>query len=241
MKQFVAFSGGVESTTCCLLFGHKAKAIFADAGWEHAVMYDRITEVESVIKAKRPGFEVIRVRAENVEGTGTNSLPDYIRHRKYYPSPLARFCTRLFKIEPIDKFLSSQGECELMIGLNYDERDSREGNHGLLSNVTYSYPLIDLKLTRADCIRILKEHNLMPDFPPYMSRGGCVGCFFKKKRELASLAIEAPEEMSQVVEIEKAIQDKRGGVLSPAFVDQRHGAVCQGSRGDSKASTETVR
>lgn len=35
MNKYISFSGGVESTTMCILYGHKADAIFADAGWEH--------------------------------------------------------------------------------------------------------------------------------------------------------------------------------------------------------------
>jgi hypothetical protein len=35
MKKFIAFSGGVESTTMSLMFGHDAQPIFADTGFEH--------------------------------------------------------------------------------------------------------------------------------------------------------------------------------------------------------------
>ncbi len=207
--KFISFSGGVESSTLCLLFGHVAQGIFADPGWEHALMYQRIDDVEKAIQSRHPEFKVNRVRAENVRSTGTNTLPDYIRHSKFMPAPNARFCTIEFKIKPIDKFLASAGECELMIGLNYDEREQREGNHGLQSNVAYSYPLIDLKMTRADCLAVLKEHNLEPHFPSYMSRGGCIGCFFKRKKEYAAMAIESPEEAYAVAELEEAMQDKR--------------------------------
>lgn len=209
-ELWASFSGGVESTTLCLLFGHRCRGVFADAGWEHAVMYERITHVEETIRRRHPTFCIERVRAENADGTGTNNLLDYIRLRKFYPSALARYCTRIFKIEPIDRFLSSRGKVELMIGLNYEERDSREGNHGLLANVTYSYPLIDMKLTREACIAILKEHDLEPRFPPYMARGGCVGCHFKRKSEYAAMAVHSPAEFDQVADVEEAIQDRRG-------------------------------
>ena len=210
MEPWVSFSGGVESSTLCLLFGHRANGIFADAGWEHAVMYDRLRLVEDTIRQQHPQFQIVRVRAENVEGTGTSTLPEYIRHRRFYPSPWARFCTRLFKIEPIDRFLSSLGSVELMIGLNWDERDNRDGNHGLQANVTYSYPLVDLRMTRADCLAVLREHNLEPQLPPYMTRGGCIGCPFKRKSEYADLAVLNPAEMQEVIELEEAIQDRRG-------------------------------
>lgn len=167
MKKFIAFSGGVESSAMCILFGKEATPIFADTKFEHKEMYERIGLVEKVLKIIHgEDFEIIRV-CNAKEG-----LPEYIRRHKFYPSPVARFCTRVFKIEPIDKFLSKQGDCELLIGLNADEADDREGNYGLCKNVTYTYPLIDLGMSRRDCEVLLMEHGLMPEFPSYMKRGG---------------------------------------------------------------------
>jgi len=202
-KSFIAFSGGVESTTLALMFGHRATPVFTDTGWEHPEMYDRIDRVEEVLRGIHGDeFRVMRLTADE-------SLPDYIRRSKYFPSPMARFCTRMFKIEPMDAFLSERGECELMIGLNANEAD-RRGNHGLRENVTYSYPLIDLGVTREDCIGVLKEYDLEPRLPIYMKRGGCVGCFFKSKQEFRAMVHLAREQIEGVAELEQAIQDKRG-------------------------------
>ena len=59
-NSFIAFSGGVESTTLCLLFGGKAKAIFADTGDEHEEMYERIeyltNRLRAIYTSKRPGL-----------------------------------------------------------------------------------------------------------------------------------------------------------------------------------------
>ena len=46
MKQFISFSGGVESTTMCVLFGSRGDAIFADTGFEHSILYEHIDKVE---------------------------------------------------------------------------------------------------------------------------------------------------------------------------------------------------
>ena len=132
--RFIAFSGGVESTTMSLIYGGKANAIFSDTGFEHAALYDWIEKVESRIQQVHPDFKVIRISADM-------TLPAYIKKHKFFPSPMARYCTRIFKIEPIDKFLKEQGECELFIGLNAEETN-RTGNHGLVSTVNYRYPLI---------------------------------------------------------------------------------------------------
>jgi len=204
MKRFISFSGGVESSAMCILFGGKSDAIFADAGWEHKPIYDRIELMEKkVSEFHGRDFKIHKVRSQKY-----GKLVDYIRKQKFYPSPRMRYCTRIFKIEPIDKFLSQFDEVEIMIGLNYDERD-RTGNHGLAKNVTYSYPLIDAKITRDGCKAILKKAELLPKFPPYMQRGGCVGCFYKSIKEFYAMAQLSPDEFDEVVDIEKGIQDER--------------------------------
>lgn len=196
-RRFIAYSGGVESTTMVLMFGHMATPLFADTGWEHKPLYEWLEKVEAVT-----GVKIERVQR-------SETLPNYIKRSRYFPSPMARFCTRMFKIEPMDEYLSRYVPCELMIGLNYDERDMREGNHEMQPGVIYSYPLVDLKITRSMCEAVLNERGLHPKFPGYMRRGGCKGCFYKSKKEYYRMAKEAPEEAYSVADLEDAIQDGR--------------------------------
>jgi 3'-phosphoadenosine 5'-phosphosulfate sulfotransferase (PAPS reductase)/FAD synthetase len=211
MKRFIAFSGGVESTTMCLLYGKGATAIFADTGSEHSAMYKRIDLVEAKLKEMHGSdFSIIRIKPQvKVKGEIVETLTEYIEQSRFFPSASDRFCTGKFKIDPIDKYLKLQGECELMIGLNADETD-REGNHGLVSTVLYSYPLIDAGLSRADCVELLELNGLKPDFPAYMRRGGCVFCPFKSKKEYKAMVHLSLPEISMVAELEKKIQDTRG-------------------------------
>ena len=123
MKSFISFSGGVESSTMCVLFGNKADAIFADTGFEHQQIYDRIEIVEKwVQKFHRPDFKIYKVKNEK-DGT----LPEYILKSHFYPNFKTRYCTRMFKIEPINKYLKqfeNEG-VEVMIGLNADKVGQR--------------------------------------------------------------------------------------------------------------------
>ena len=57
---YLAFSGGVESTTMALLFGHKAQCVFTDTGAEHAEMYQRLNDVETKLK-KVHGLSLIHI------------------------------------------------------------------------------------------------------------------------------------------------------------------------------------
>lgn len=203
-KRFISFSGGVESSTLTLIYGAVAKPIFADTGAEHEELYERLEKFEAKMKEIHgKDFEIIRVSREG------ETLKDYIKKEHFFPNHGARFCTRMFKIEPIDKFLAKQGECELMIGLNANEASDRTGNYGLKQNVNYSYPLIDNGLSREACKILLKRVDLEPAFPPYMRRGGCDICFYKSKPEWKALILLNENKAWELAEFEESVQDKR--------------------------------
>jgi 3'-phosphoadenosine 5'-phosphosulfate sulfotransferase (PAPS reductase)/FAD synthetase len=211
MQKYISFSGGVESTAMCLLYGKGATAIFADTGAEHKKMYERLDYIEQMLKVYHNGdFEVIRIKA-NVKSKGiyVDSLTDYIKRMNYFPSPRFRFCTGKFKIEPIDNFLSDKGEVQLMIGLNYDEKDSRVGNYLKGKNIEYKYPLVDDKHDRDYCQDLLEHYGLEPNFPAYMERGGCKYCPFKSKKEYRAMVHLAIDEIEEVSDLEESIQDNR--------------------------------
>jgi 3'-phosphoadenosine 5'-phosphosulfate sulfotransferase (PAPS reductase)/FAD synthetase len=211
-NKFISFSGGVESTTMCILYGRHAIAIFSDTKAEHEKMYERLDKVEKQLTDFHDGdFKLIRVINEQHK-----SLIDYEVSVKYMPTAQMRYCTRIFKIKPINDFLSKYPGSELMIGLNVDEANSREGNYGLIKDINYTYPLVEDGYTRDDCEQILMTHNLHPNFPSYMQRGGCKNCFFKSRREYKSLYFLNKKEFMEVMEFEIRMQkgDRRKGVFS---------------------------
>ena len=64
-KSFISFSGGVEGTTMCILFGNKADAIFADTGFEHKLIYSQIDKVEKWCQSfHRSDFKIHRITSK---------------------------------------------------------------------------------------------------------------------------------------------------------------------------------
>ena len=209
MKTFISFSGGVESTAMCILYGKDAAALWCDTGAEHEEMYKRIDDVEERIKKIHPSFYIVRIKPSvKVGGVVVDNLIDAVIVQKFMPSVMKRYCTGSFKIKPIDEFLKTQGDCRLLIGLNADET-KRTGNLKMCKNVKYEYPLIDDGLNRNDCEDILKLHNLHPNFPAYMGRGGCSMCFFKSEKEYKAMYYQNNAEYDKMVEFEKKYQDRR--------------------------------
>jgi hypothetical protein len=212
VKNFISFSGGFESTTMCVLFGKDADAIFSDTGSEHEELYKRIDLVEKWVQEfHRKDFKIHRVKNEKYK-----SLEDYVVEAKFMPSFQARYCTRMFKIEPIDNFLKQYKNegANLYIGLNYEEESMRTGNHGLLKFINYSYPLVDNKLSRSACVKILDKVGLNPEFPAYMQRGGCKFCYYKNIREYEAMFLLNPTEFDEVEKLENKIQDRRNEFYS---------------------------
>lgn len=213
MKRFLSMSFGVESTTMGVLYGKGATAIWCDTGWEHKEMYKRVDFVEQRLKEIHDGdFTLVRIKPDVfAKGRRVKKLQTYISRYRYMPTKAKRFCTKYFKIIPIDNFLSLQGECELMIGFNADEEpgEDRTGNYMSCNNVKYTYPLFENNLNREDCEDILYKHGLHPEFPIYMQRGGCVGCIFKQVAEFKALYFFDKRTFLQNKKLEESIQDKR--------------------------------
>lgn len=213
MKRFISLSGGVESSTMAILYGKGATLLWVDTGAEHDKMYERIEKFEQFILDFHKGdCELIRLKGKYTHKKSIlTSLWETIRTIMFMPSGLARYCTRAFKIEPIDEFLSKQGECELLIGFNADEEPGidRVGNLMKCPNVHYTYPLYDEGYSREDCEAILEFHGVHPSFPVYMSRGGCKMCFFKTEKEYKAMYYLNREEFNEVKELELSIQDRR--------------------------------
>jgi len=198
MQQFVAFSGGKDSTALALLCPD-ATPVFTDTGWEFPHVYEHIARFEAVT-----GRTVVRLRNER-DGT----LPDRIRRSAFFPNHGARYCTQEFKIDPYNRYIKQHLPAELLIGLRADEPD-RTGNTTEMDGLTVRYPLREQGLTRLDVVRICAEHDLLPRYPVYAARGGCIGCFYKRKGEVQAMIALVPELVDELQALEEEVQDERG-------------------------------
>jgi hypothetical protein len=195
MTAYVAFSGGVDSTALALLYPDSVP-IFTDTGWEFPELYQHIERFERVT-----GREVVRI--------GGETMPEAIRRQKFFPNHGARWCTRLMKIERLNRFLKENTPCELWIGLRADE-PGRTGNTTELDGLTIRYPMRERGMTRMDALQVCLDHDLLPRYPVYMARGGCVGCFYKRPAEVKAMIHLVPDVIDELIQLEDEVQDERG-------------------------------
>jgi len=186
VTDIVAFSGGKDSTALALLMP-EATPVFVDTGAEFPEMYAHIEKFEKVT-----GREVVRLESEH------GTLLEYMERRRFMPGHQARYCTRLFKIEPFEKMTKHYA-----VALRADE--DRPGNF----SPYVTYPLQEMGIELMDVLQICAEHELLPRYPVYMARGGCINCYYKRKSEVIAMNNFVPEILDKLQDIEESIQDKR--------------------------------
>jgi len=198
MNSYVAFSGGIDSTALALL-REDAHPIFADTGWEFPELYAHLDKFERVTSR-----EITRIKPKKFPG----GIPERARYSHFLPNHGARWCTQQFKIEPMNDFLKTHTPAELLIGLRADEE--RVGNLTKMDYLIIRYPLREAGMTRLDCVRLCAKNDLLPRYPVYMARGGCIGCFYKRRSEVQAMAVLVPSILDELQALEEEVQDERG-------------------------------
>jgi 3'-phosphoadenosine 5'-phosphosulfate sulfotransferase (PAPS reductase)/FAD synthetase len=113
------------------------------------------------------------------------------KNKGYLPSQAQRYCTRVLKIETLQKYLKSLGVTEYTSfnGIRYDE--PRRWAKINATDLDIELPLVKWKTTKADVLSWWEQQpfDLMVN-EPY---GNCDGCFLKGKGKLSIIAKEKPE------------------------------------------------
>ena len=218
----LSLGAGVQSTTIALMAekGELPKpkaAIFADTQSEPESVYKHLNWLE-----KQLSYPIYRVTAGSLEEesleiktsqkTGKKyincGIPAFVDNGKGGKGILGRRCTAEFKIKIIIRKLRElcdyrQGEKRTLItqwiGISYDElirmKPSQE------PWVEHDWPLIDLKMTRANCLEWMKK-NGYPE-PP---RSACVFCPFHSDKEWVRLKFKEPAAFQRAVNFERKLQ-----------------------------------
>ena len=214
MRHVVSVSGGKDSAALAVYLNQQypelpVEYVFCDTGCELPETYEYLEKLEALL-----GAEVKRLNVLDMLGikkkAGRN--PFDVVLKEYYggflPNPQARWCTRVLKIQPFEKYIGSD-RAYSYIGIRADE--DREGYVGKKPpkiseqpNIIPVYPLKDDGITLNDVKNILEQAGLgLPDYYSWRTRSGCYFCFYQQIAEWQGLQENHPELFEKAKSYEK--------------------------------------
>jgi len=195
-KQILSFGGGLNSSALLVFLverGEKIdKVVFADTGSELPYTYEAVEFYQNYCAEHNILFSILKSEKGNIY--------DYYFNKKALPSRMKRDCTSKFKVQVIRAHLREEyGKAEIFrmfIGIDFGElRRMRTSNVKYIENV---YPLVQAKIDRDGCKRLLLERKLLVP-----EKSGCFFCPFTRKGNWLRLLRENPELFERAVALEK--------------------------------------
>lgn len=194
--RIASFGCGVDSVAGLLQFGTDKydEIIFADTGAEKVETYDYLA------------FLMIQLRWNiTIVNSQYGDIYNYYKKKKVYPSRFARDCTGKFKLDPFYKYLrKTYGyDAHFIVDLFIDAAEEDRVGKPKYNYYSLNYPLVNAGITREDCKRIIKEHNM-----PLPIKSGCFFCPFTppkvwQQMENSPLGSYAQQYLELSLELEK--------------------------------------
>lgn len=208
VRHVLGLSGGKDSAALAIYMRDKIpnmEYFFCDTGCELPETYDFLNKLKDKLGIKITYLNEELIKQDDRESIFKHYLEQY---KGFLPSPMARWCTRVLKIKPLEKFTGTN-EAVSYIAIRADE--NRDGYVSpVKSKITAAYPFIDDGIKRDDVIRILKDSGIgMPSYYNWRSRSGCYFCFFQRKIEWVGLYDNHPELFERAVKYESEHSDGR--------------------------------
>jgi len=218
----LSLGAGVQSSVLALLLSQSDPrlidlgypkpdiAIFADTGWEPEYVYVHLAWLEDQLS-----YPLIRVSSgdlkTNLQNGRTASghrfvdVPLFLIDETGKKGMLRRQCTNHYKIQPIYRKVRTLAggqrgrpfpkdrHVEMWLGISVDEigrmKPSRE------SWVDHRWPLVDLGMTRQDCVDWFSSHH--PE--RWLPRSACVICPYRSDEHWLELKRNEPHSYAEAV------------------------------------------
>ena len=137
---------------------------------------------------------------------GSRSLPIPVRMSNGAPG--TRSCTADFKIKVVAKWLKQHGATKAApaitgLGISMDEFQRMRTDSGI-AHQTLEYPLIAMRLSVQDCIKIIESAGL-----PVPPKSACYFCPFHRPAEWTRMRREEPELFQKSVELQRQLNARR--------------------------------
>jgi hypothetical protein len=221
----VSFGGGMQSTGLLVLAAQGKidykTFIFCNVG-EDSEHPDTLRYVHEIAMpyAEKHGIALIELRKHLKDGSvdtlygrltrpGSRSIGIPV-HMASSGAPANRACTIDFKIKIVDKWLREHGAKEekavVAIGISLDEFQRMKPNldPATMEWKQNAFPLIDLRMTRQDCINVIEQAGL-----PVPPRSACFFCPYHSLQKWQDMRQNEPELFQKSVDLEKLINERR--------------------------------
>lgn len=165
--------------------------------------------------AEAHGIRLVEVRHTKRDGSQPTLLQRAYSSPQSVPlpmrgvngSPMSRTCTGDFKIKPLTKWLKEHGATKdnpaiSGLGITLDEFQRMKTDSGIAWQ-RLEYPLIDLRLSREDCRRIIEGAGLPP-----APKSACWFCPFNRRQYWQKLHDHQPAQFQHALEIEAYLSKK---------------------------------
>ena len=188
---------GVNSTAILALIKlNKLKlsnpiCVFADVGAEKKETYEYLEFLKKVSP-----LPINIVKSDEKAG----SLLDYCKKNEILPQRFMRWCTDRWKRKPLEVFRKSivkkgDEDFKIVIGIAEDEKKRARR---WMNDKNASFPLIDLQMTRQDCINVIKEVGWKVPV-----KSGCWFCPFAPLDEFVALKKNNRKQYEELCEMER--------------------------------------
>lgn len=117
-------------------------------------------------------------------------------------APGSRNCTMDYKRQVVRKWLG-KGDHIVGLGISMDEFQRMRSDSGF-KNISNEYPLIDLRLSRNDCLKIIADAGL-----PKPPKSSCWFCPYHNTQAWQDLRRTNPELFDKAVQLEVLLNEKR--------------------------------
>jgi hypothetical protein len=186
-------------------------AVHADTTWEHEGTYRFRQKWEPWLGEH--GIKVVTTQGRQIDTVDehwNNSvlIPAFTVSSNGADGQVRRQCTNRWKIAPIRRWIRERipnpkpGDVECWMGISLDEfQRMRDSDVKYVTNV---YPLVDRRMTRADCILWLQNHGL--EVP---GKSSCVFCPYKSLGAWRALKRNGGGDWEVAVGVDQNIRGRR--------------------------------
>lgn len=220
--RVVSYGGGVQSTALLVLAARGEidfnTFLMANVGddSEHPATLAYVREVAAPY-AERHGIDLQLLNRVRRDGTvetlwgrlmreGSRSLPIPVRMSNGAPG--SRSCTADFKIRVTGRWVRQHGAtaddpATVAIGISVDEIH-RANNRRVEPHERVVYPLLDLRLRRDDCMRLISAEGL-----PVPPKSSCFFCPFHREATWLAMARDEPDLFERSCQLEDTLNARR--------------------------------